>query len=140
MGRDQEAHEKRLRLGSSRSSPVATYQTRVCDYFRMEQSAGDAALSAYGQLYGRIERKLFAEVAAGSSAASLKSECLKQYGIPARMFNAVRMSLEGKIASVKEQQKARLDSLDRRTARARRQIADAAEHGRRERFTRNGAG
>ena len=46
------------------------------------------------------------------------------------MFNGVRVSLEGKVASVKEQQKLRVDSLGRRTARAEEQIADAAERGR----------
>ena len=46
------------------------------------------------------------------------------------MFNSVRVSLEGKSASVKEQQKLRLDDLQRRIARAEQQIADAAEHGR----------
>ena len=130
MGRDQETHRGRRNLRSSRSSPVATYQTRICDYGGMERAAGDGALSAYAELYGRVERKLFAEVAAGRSAASLKSEYLKRYGIPARMFNAVRVSLEGKVASVREQQKLRLDSLGRRIARAQRQIAGAAEHGR----------
>ena len=72
-----------------------TYQTRVAEYAGIERKAGDAALSAYGELYGRVERKLFAEVAAGQSAVSLKREYLKRYGIPARMFNAVRVSLEG---------------------------------------------
>ena len=42
----------------------------------------------------------------------------------------LRVSLEGKVASVKEQQKLRLDSLGRRIARAERQIAVAAEAGR----------
>ena len=42
----------------------------------------------------------------------------------------MRVSLEGKVASVREQQKLRLDSLGRRIARAERQIADAAERGR----------
>ena len=60
----------------------------------------------------------------------LKSEYLKRYGIPARMFNGVRVSLEGKVASVKEQQKLRVDSLGRQIARAERQIADAAQRGR----------
>ena len=46
------------------------------------------------------------------------------------MFNGVRVSLEGKVVSVKEQQKLRLDSLGRRIARAERQIADTAERGR----------
>ena len=106
---------------------TATYHTRVRDYSGVDRDAGDAALSAYGELYGRVERKLFAEVAAGRSAVSLKSEYLQRYGIPARMFNAVRVSLEGKVASVKEQQKLQLDSLGRRIARAERQIADVAE-------------
>ena len=82
-----------------------TYQTRVSEYVGIDRALGDAALSAYGELYGRVERHLFAEVAAGRSAAALKSEYLKRYGIPARMFNGVRVSLEGKVASVREQQK-----------------------------------
>ena len=106
-----------------------TYQTRVSCYGGVERAAGDAALSAYGELYGLVQRKLFADVAAGSSAASLKGAYLKRYGIPARMFNGVRVSMEGKVASVREQQKLRLDDLQRRIARAGQQIADAAEHG-----------
>ena len=109
---------------------ISTYQTRVHEYVGLERADGDAALSAYAGLYGRVERKLFAEVSAGKKAASLKSGYLKRYGIPARMFNAVRVSLEGKIASVKEQQKLRLDGLSRQIARAQSQIAGAAEHGR----------
>ena len=79
----------------------------------------------------KIARKLFADVAAGRSAGSLKSVYLQRYGIPARMFNAVRVSLEGKVASVREQQKLRRDDLQRRIARAERQVSDAAEGGRR---------
>ena len=109
---------------------MSTHQTRIRDYKGIDRALGDGALSAYAELYGHVERKLFAEVAAGRSATSLKSECLKRYGIPARMFNGVRVSLEGKIASVREQQKLQVDSLGRRIARAQRQIAGAAEHGR----------
>ena len=107
-----------------------TYQTRVADYGSVDLAVGDAALCAYAELYGRVERKLFAEVAAGQSAPSLKSEYLQRYGIPARMFNGVRVSLEGKVASVREQQKLRRDDLQRRIARAERQVSDAAERGR----------
>ena len=107
---------------------MATYQTRICDYEGIDRAHGDAALSAHAGLYGRVERKLFAEVAAGRSATSLKSEYLRWYGIPARMFNGVRVSLEGKVASVREQQKLQVDSLGRRIARAQRQIAGAADH------------
>ena len=129
MVRDQETHRGRRNLRYSRSSPVATYQTRVSDYVGVDRALGDGALSAYAELYGGVERKLFAEVVAGKAAASLKSGYLKRYGIPARMFNGVRVSLEGKVASIKEQQKLRADSLGRRIARAQRQIASAAEHG-----------
>ena len=73
---------------------------------------------------------MFADVAARSSATSLKGAYLKRYGIPARLFNAVRVSLEGKVASVKEQQKLRADSLRHRIARAERQTGRAEEHGR----------
>ena len=58
-------------------------------------------LDAYGELYGRVERKLFADAAAGRPAGSLKSLYLSRHGIPARMFNAIRISLDGKAASVK---------------------------------------
>ena len=95
----------------------------------LERADGDAALSAYADLYGQVERKLFAEVAAGKTATSLKSEYLRRYGIPARMFNGVRVSLEGKIASVREQQKLRLDDMARRIARAETEVAAAEQDG-----------
>ena len=111
---------------------TATYQTRIQTYSGVEGADGDAALSAYAELYGRVQRKLFAEVMAGRSAASLKNEYLKRYGIPARMFNGARVSLEGKVASVKEQQKLRSDSLVRQIASAERVIAEVAGRSRRD--------
>ena len=100
----------------------ATYQTRISDFEGLERRGGDALLSAYAHLYGRIQRKLFAQVAAGRSAPSLKQEYLQHYGIPARMFNALRVSLEGKITSVQEVMELRRDELQRRIARAQGQI------------------
>ena len=119
--------------GAPGKPPTATYQTRIHGYSDVERASTDAALSAYADLYGRVQRKLFADVAAGildAGHASLKREYLRRYGIPARMFNAVRVSLEGKVASVKEQQKLRVDSLGRRIAWAEGQIADAGQRGR----------
>ena len=109
---------------------MATYQTRISGYSGTERLAGDAALDAYGGLYGRLERKLLADVAAGKRAKSLKAEYQRRYGIAARMFNAVRVSLDGKVASVTEQQKLRVESLVRRIARAVREIGKARERGR----------
>ena len=109
---------------------VSTYQTRIAVYEGRDRADGDAGLSAYAELYGKVQRKLFSDVAAGRSAASLKSEYIKEHGIPGRMFNGVRVLLEGKVSAVRESQRLRQDSLRRRLDRAERQVAVAAEQGR----------
>ena len=105
----------------------ATCQTRIGAFDGMDRTVGDALLSAYADLYCRIERKLFAQVSAGRSAPWLKQEYLQRYGIPARMFNAARVSLEGKISSVKEVMDLRRDELERRIVRAQGQIDQAGD-------------
>ena len=111
---------------------ISTYQTRVTVFRSMDRGEGEAALTAYAELYSRVQRKLFADVAAGRPAISLKSVYLKRYGILARMFNALRVSLEGKVASAREAQKLHRDTLRRRISRAERQISDAGKQGRRQ--------
>ena len=74
---------------------VSTYQTGIAVYEGRDRAEGDAGLSAYAELYGRVQRKLFADVAAGRSAASLKSDYIKKHGIPARLFNGVRVFAGG---------------------------------------------
>ena len=108
----------------------ATYQTRIAAYDDVDRSTGDAALSACAELYGRVQRKLFAEMAAGESVGLLKSAYLKCFGISARMFNALRVLLQGKVASVRESQKLRADDLRRGIARAKKRIAKAIKDGR----------
>ena len=117
-------------MNPAQGPPVATYQTRVSGYVGLDREAGDAALAAYAELYGQVERKLFAEVAAGRSAAPLKRDYMREHGIPARMFNGVRVSLEGKVSAVRAAQRLRVDSLERRIAQGERQVAQAAEQGR----------
>ena len=46
------------------------------------------------------------------------------------MFNAVRVSLEGKVSAVRAAQRLRVDGLERRIAQAERQVAEAEEQGR----------
>ena len=65
---------------------MSTYQTRIAVYEGKDRADGDAGLSAYGELYGRVQRKLFADVVAGGSAVLLKREYIREHGIPARMF------------------------------------------------------
>ena len=51
--------------GSPEKPPAATYQACIHSYSGFGKVAGDAALSAYAELYGRLQRKLFAEMVAG---------------------------------------------------------------------------
>ena len=60
----------------------------------------------------------------------LKNDYIREYGIPARLFNAVRVSLEGKVSAVRAAQKLRVDGLERRIAQAERQVVQAEEQGR----------
>ena len=130
MTRRSGGHQASIGLNAAQGPLVATYQTRISDYGDMDRLEGDAALSAYGELYGQVQRKLFADVAAGRSAVLLKNDYIREYGIPARMFNAVRVSLEGKVSAVRAVQKLRVDGLERRIAQAERQVAQAEEQGR----------
>ena len=77
-----------------------------------------------------MQRKLFAAVAAGGSAVLQKSEYIDEYGIPARLFNAARITLDGKVSAVRQSQLLQLDSLGRRVSRAERQVAEAEEQDR----------
>jgi IS605 OrfB family transposase len=76
--------------------PLFTYQTRL-----VLDAAQAAAFDAYAELYGRAERALFAALSAGRGINELKRAFLPRFGITARQFNALRVGLEGKIASIK---------------------------------------
>ena len=130
MTRRSGGHQAPIGLNAAQGPLVATYQTRISDYGDLVRAGGDAALSSYAELYGKMQRKLFADVAAGRSAVLLKREYIKEHGIPARMFNAVRVSLDGKVSAVRAAQRLRADGLERRIAQAERQVAKAEEQDR----------
>ncbi len=76
-----------------------TYQTRL--------DAGQfnaKIFNEFAALFSHVERRLFADISKGKMAADLKSEYLQKYQITARHFNAIRVQIEGKIASIKEGQ------------------------------------
>ena len=106
-----------------------TYQDRIRSFQNVGLAEGDAALSDYAKLFGRVERILFARFSAGVSLASLKNSFLIKYRIPARMFNSLRVSLEGKISAVRESMARYIESLKTRIKRAEAQIAVAIERG-----------
>ena len=140
------AHNRKRRRQSADSSAgyipqTRSYQTRITVYEGIDRAVGDAALSAYAALYGKVQRKLFAAVAAGGSAVSKKREYIEKHGIPARLFNAVRITLDGKVSAVRESQLLQLDSLRRRVSRAEKQVLEAEQgcqwqqvHGKRRRL------
>ena len=106
-----------------------TYQDRIRSFQSVGLAEGDAALSAYAELFGRVERDLFSRFCAGVSLTSLKNEYLVKYRIPARMFNSLRVPLEGKISAVRESMDRHIESLETRVKRAEGQIAHAVERG-----------
>ena len=92
-----------------------TYQTRI--------SGGEEALSAYAELYSVLQRRLFADACSGHSSASLKSDYIRSYGIPARMFNAINVTLEGRMSAARESQKLHRQTLDGLIDRAEKQLS-----------------
>ena len=129
MVRRNRGHSASKGLNQSHGPLVSTYQTRIADYGDVEPIEGEAALAAYAELYGRVQRRLFADFSAGESPASLKKVYLQRNGIPARMFNGLRVSLEGKVSSVRQTMALRRDSLQRRIARAEGEVAKAVKGG-----------
>ena len=91
-----------------------TYQTRI--------RGNEDALSAYAEIFGVLQRRLFADVSAGHSSASLKSDYIRRYGVPARMFNAIRVTLEGRMSAASESQKLHRQTLEGLIARAEKQL------------------
>lgn len=59
-------------------------------------------LDAIADLFGRVERGLFVDLyVRGGDPNALKSGYLKRFGITARMFNAIRVTLEGKVKAAR---------------------------------------
>ena len=107
-----------------------TCEDRIHSFEDLESARGWAALSDYVGLYGRLERELFARSCAGVPLPSLKKGYLSRERIPARMFNSLRVSVEGKISAAHESQLGLVESLERRIGRAEKQIAVALDDGR----------
>ena len=127
MARNRKPRRQSADSSEGYLAQTRSYQTRIAVYEGIDRAVGDAALSAYAALYGKVQHKLFADVAAGESAVSKKSEYIEKHGIPARLFNAVRITLDGKVSAVRESQLLQLDSLRRRVSRAERQVLDAEQ-------------
>ena len=83
-----------------------TYHTRL--------PVNEEALECLSQCaahISQVERSLFADIAAGHRAVDLKKQYLKRFQITARQFNACRIQVEGKIASIKAKLPEQIKSL-----------------------------
>jgi IS605 OrfB family transposase len=98
--------------------PIFTYQTRP----ELAPGQGDA-LDAYAELFGQAERSLFAAMQAGGLLNDLKREFQPRFGISARHFNAMRIGLDGKIASIKERRPELISEAESRIGKAAKVVA-----------------
>jgi IS605 OrfB family transposase len=83
-----------------------TFQTRP-----HHSSLAEEVLLACAELFAHIEHRLLADISKGKTPGALKSAYLVKYGITARQFNAIRVKVEGKIASIKELRKMQISDL-----------------------------
>ena len=93
-----------------------TYESRIG-----LTSSADTILHAFSKYFTTLQRRLFADIAAGQKPNELKSDYITHYQITARHFNSLRVSIEGKIASIKARQpeiiaekKERIKSLEKK--------------------------
>lgn len=93
-----------------------TYETRIGI-----STSHDTVLNAFSRYFTRLQRRLFADISAGQKPNELKSDYITRYQISARHFNSIRVSVEGKIASIKARQpeiiaekKDRIKSLEKK--------------------------
>jgi IS605 OrfB family transposase len=98
--------------------PIFTYQTRP--ELTPEQAS---VLDAYAERYGTAERRLFAAIQGGESLNDLKRAFQPRFGISARQFNAMRVGLDGKIASIKERRPGLIAEAETRIRKATKVVA-----------------
>ena len=92
-----------------------TYQTRI--------KGNEDALLAYAKLSRRpAAASVRRRIRLGHPTASLKSDYIRSYGILARMFNAIRVTLEGRMSGATESQKLHRQTLEGLIARAEKQL------------------
>lgn len=85
---------------------IRTYQTRF-DHSPLAEEV----FHACAELFAHAEHCLLADISKGKTPGELKSSYLVKYGITARQFNAIRVKVEGKIASIKELRKTQISGL-----------------------------
>ncbi|MDI6824637.1 MAG: transposase [Bacillota bacterium] len=104
-----------------------TFEAKIVD------TAVYPVLDAVAELFGRIERRLFVDVCVrGRDPKELKRVYLKRFGISARMFNAIRVTLEGKVKAAREVGERYVRSLGEKICSLEKSIAELEDRVKRE--------
>ena len=111
-------------VAASESKGMFTYQDRVRSYRGVSREDGDVILSELGALFGRLERRLFAEQCADRSLPMLKRSWIAEHRIPALLFNSLRVSVEGKVKAVRASMQRVQGRLERAIGQAERVLRD----------------
>ena len=101
--------------------PFTTYQTFTYQTRLLDREENCFALADYASLYGSIERSLFEDLKR-YDLNSVKQLYLTCFGITARQFNAIRISLEGKIESATQSLIANIARLDEKIEALRKKL------------------
>ncbi|MBI2570884.1 MAG: hypothetical protein HYV63_28100 [Candidatus Schekmanbacteria bacterium] len=85
----------------------------------------DSKLGGIAKYLSRLERLYFVDRhVRGKEVKALKKAYIKLYGITARQFNAIRVSIDGVVKSYREGLKGRVEDIENRVAVLKRRIAD----------------
>ncbi|WP_428912458.1 hypothetical protein [Niallia sp. Krafla_26] len=102
---------------------LQTYQTRLRRNQLNNGLCSEDYLQEYGEFFGQLERKLFVQFYVNKqTVSSIKSTFSNHHGITARQFNSLRIQLEGKIDSVKENRKFKIEQLTEKIIAVERSI------------------
>jgi IS605 OrfB family transposase len=88
-----------------------TFETRIS-----QDTATEEILQSAADLFAHIQHRLLADISSGKTSRELKNDYLVCYEITARQFNAIRVQVEGKIASIKQRQPALIAEAKERRA------------------------
>ena len=98
------------------SQPPSVAATRT---FQLRLVGEWPALAVMGATYGEAKRALLAaHRKAGKPLQSFKTEWCERYGLPARLFNAVAIDLQGSLDGIREKAKSDLEGLGDKITRA----------------------
>jgi IS605 OrfB family transposase len=82
--------------------------------FQCRLRAAAPALDAMGELFGTLERRLYATLATGTADMKVLKRQFIANGITARHFNSLRISVEATIKGAREAMKAQVDDAEAR--------------------------